>query len=62
MSATQTETRTTASNEALKSFHHLNKDYKYLTPEDAEHFLAKGWLCVPGAIEQEYIDRWMKDL
>jgi len=33
-----------------------------LTQEDAEHFLTKGWLKVPGAIKQEYIDRWMKDM
>ena len=37
-------------------------NYKHLTPEDAEHFLTKGWLRVPGAIKQEYIDKWMEDL
>ena len=36
--------------------------YEHLTAAEAEHFLTKGWLCVPGAIKQEYIDTWMKDL
>lgn len=35
--------------------------YKSLTPEEAEHFLTKGWLCVPGAIKQKYVDSWMND-
>ncbi|KAF2108081.1 hypothetical protein BDV96DRAFT_287512 [Lophiotrema nucula] len=36
--------------------------FKYLTSEDVQHFLTKGWLRVPGAIKQEYIDTWMADL
>ncbi|OAL53052.1 hypothetical protein IQ07DRAFT_585033 [Pyrenochaeta sp. DS3sAY3a] len=40
----------------------LNTEYKYLTPEDEQHFLTKGWLKIPGAIKQEYIDTWIKDL
>lgn len=38
-----------------------NRGYKYLTPEDVDHFLTKGWLRVPGAIKPEYIDKWMED-
>ena len=37
------------------------QDYKYLTPEDVDHFLTRGWLRVPGAIKEEYIDKWMQD-
>lgn len=36
--------------------------YKHLSPEEVNHFLTKGWLCVPGAIKEEYIDKWMQDL
>ncbi|EMR66689.1 hypothetical protein UCREL1_6320 [Eutypa lata UCREL1] len=54
-----TETQTVVSSETPKA---LNQDYKHLTPEDVEHFLTKGWLRVPGAIKEEYIDKWMKDL
>ncbi|KAM0554961.1 hypothetical protein ACHAPJ_006699 [Fusarium lateritium] len=36
--------------------------YKYLTEDDGEHFLHKGWLRVPKAIKEEYIDNWLKDL
>lgn len=36
--------------------------YKHLTPEDVQHFLHKGWLRVPNAIKEEYIEKWMKDL
>ena len=39
-----------------------SRTYKYLTSEDVHQFLVKGWLRVPGAIRQEYIDTWMKDL
>ena len=38
-----------------------NPSYEHLTPEEAEHFLTKGWLLVPGAIKQKYIDTWQKD-
>lgn len=41
--------------------HQVNQDYKYLTPEDVDHFLTKGWLRVPEAIKPEYIDKWMED-
>ena len=40
----------------------LNQNYEHLTPEDVDHFLTKGWLRVPGAIKQEYIDQWLQDL
>lgn len=36
--------------------------YEYLTPEDVEHFLTKGWLRVENAIKPEYLDPWVKDL
>ncbi|KAF4967388.1 hypothetical protein FSARC_5046 [Fusarium sarcochroum] len=36
--------------------------YKHLTEDDVEHFLRKGWLRVPKAIKEEYIDSWLKDL
>jgi hypothetical protein len=36
--------------------------FRYLQPQDAEHFLTHGWLRVPNAIKQEYIDEWMSDL
>lgn len=38
------------------------RQYKHLTPEDQRHFVAHGWLRVPGAIKQKYIDEWMSDL
>ena len=37
-------------------------EYKHLTQEDRQHFLEHGWLRVPGAIKQKYIDEWMADL
>jgi len=37
-------------------------EYKHLTPEEREHFVEHGWLQVKGAIKEEYIDAWMKDL
>jgi len=37
-------------------------EYKHLTPEEREFFVEHGWLKVPGAIKQKYIDEWMKDL
>ena len=39
----------------------VSNEYKYLTSEDVQHFLTKGWLKVPGAIKPEYTDTWMKD-
>lgn len=39
-----------------------NQGYKYLSTSDVDHFLTKGWLLVPNAIKQDYIDSWMKDL
>lgn len=36
--------------------------YRYLTPEDAKHFLEHGWLRIPNAIKACYIDSWMSDL
>ena len=36
--------------------------YNHLTPEEREHFVQHGWLHVPGAIKQQYIDEWMKDI
>jgi hypothetical protein len=47
---------------AFSSKSSINQGYKYLSPEDVDHFLTKGWLRVPGAIKEEYIDKWMKDL
>jgi len=35
--------------------------YKFLTPQEADHFLTHGWLKVPNAIMPEYIDAWMAD-
>lgn len=60
MAVTVTETTTTQT-ESTGS--HSNKyQYQSLTPEEAEHFLTKGWLRIPGAIKEEYVDKWMKDL
>lgn len=39
-----------------------NGTFSHLTPEEADHFLTKGWLRVPGAIKEQYIDEWLKDL
>ncbi|KAL2841226.1 hypothetical protein BJY01DRAFT_217720 [Aspergillus pseudoustus] len=36
--------------------------YEHLIPEDVDHFLTKGWLRGPGAIKEEYMDKWVKDL
>lgn len=36
--------------------------YKYLTQEEADHFLTHGWVRVENAIKPEYIDAWMADL
>lgn len=38
------------------------RKYEHLTPEEREFFVTHGWLKVPGAIKQEYIDSWMSDL
>jgi len=38
------------------------REYKHLSPEERQHFVEHGWLRVPGAIKQKYIDEWMKDL
>jgi hypothetical protein len=38
-----------------------NPNYKYLTPDDVDHFLTKGWLRVPNAIKPEYLT-WADDL
>ncbi|KAF7192816.1 hypothetical protein HII31_05864 [Pseudocercospora fuligena] len=45
-----------------KSLAIAGNKYQHLTPEEADHFLTKGWLHVPNAIKPEYIERWMKDL
>ncbi|KZT54113.1 hypothetical protein CALCODRAFT_524925 [Calocera cornea HHB12733] len=37
-------------------------EYKFLTPEQRQHFLEHGWLLVPGSIPKEHVDRWMKDV
>jgi hypothetical protein len=36
--------------------------YQYLKPEDVQHFLQHGWLRVPDALKQEYVDRWIADM
>jgi hypothetical protein len=54
---TPTASAPTSANDKPK----LNQEYKFLTPEDVDHFLSKGWLRVPGAIRQKYIDQWMED-
>lgn len=38
------------------------REYKHLSQEEREHFVQHGWLRVPGAIKQKYIDEWMKDM
>ena len=38
------------------------RQYKHLSEEEQKHFVEHGWLKVPGAIKQEYIDAWMADL
>ena len=40
----------------------LNKHYKYLTPEDIQHFIEDGWFRVPQAMNEKLVDRWMEDL
>lgn len=40
----------------------VKSPYKSLTPEEAEHFLTKGWLKIENAIKPEYIDKWIEDL
>jgi hypothetical protein len=60
MSATITETPPTVSTEPSEN--KPSQNYKHLTPEDVEHFLTKGWLHVPGAIKEKYVDRWMQDM
>jgi hypothetical protein len=63
MSAITTEAMAPISSDtSIKDESKPNHKYKYLTPEDVEHFLTKGWLRVPGSIKEEYIDRWMQDL
>jgi hypothetical protein len=47
---------------AFSSSSEANQGYKYLSTSDVDHFLTKGWLLVPNAIKQDYIDSWMKDL
>jgi len=37
-------------------------EYKFLTPEQRQHFLEHGWLLVPNSIPREHIDKWMADL
>ena len=37
-------------------------EYKHLTLEEREHFVAHGWLRVPGAIKPEYLEEWMKNV
>lgn len=54
--STTTETQTPISGETSNS-----NNYKHLTTHEVEHFLTKGWLLVPGAIREDYIDKWMKD-
>ena len=34
-------------------------EYKSLSPEERQHFVEHGWLRVPGAIKQKYIDAWL---
>ncbi|KAH8895337.1 hypothetical protein GQ53DRAFT_714962 [Thozetella sp. PMI_491] len=36
--------------------------FKYLTHEEAENFVNKGWLHVPNAINQDMVSKWMADL
>ncbi|WWC58909.1 uncharacterized protein I303_101454 [Kwoniella dejecticola CBS 10117] len=37
-------------------------DYKYLTEEDRAHFLERGWIQVPNAVNPQYLDPWMENL
>ena len=37
------------------------KKYLSLTEEEAQHFLQKGWIKIPKAINPIYIERFMKD-
>ena len=37
------------------------KEYKYLSPEQREHFLAKGYLKIDGAVPEEYLQRFTQD-
>lgn len=37
-------------------------EYKVLTSEERQHFVEHGWLKIPGAIKQKYVDEWMSNL
>lgn len=52
---------------AAKPNEHLSyippkRPFNHITQEEADHFLTHGWLHVPGAIKQEYVDKWVADL
>lgn len=36
--------------------------YKFLKQEDVDHFLEHGWLRIPDAVPQKYIDAWVPDV
>ncbi|KAH8901708.1 hypothetical protein GQ53DRAFT_851719 [Thozetella sp. PMI_491] len=38
------------------------REYKYLSPEERAHFVEHGWLKVPNAINQKYLQEWMANL
>ena len=40
----------------------LNQNYQHLTKAEAEYYIEHGWFKVPGAMNEEIVDRWMADL
>ena len=37
-------------------------EYKYLTPEQREHFLEHGWVKIPKAVNEEYLKRFTENV
>lgn len=61
--ALETPAPTTSGSKPIESFspYPPKLPYKFLTEEDANHFLTHGWLKIPNAINHKYIEDWMKD-
>ena len=37
-------------------------EYKYLTPEQREHFLQHGWIKIPKAVKEEYLKAFTENV
>lgn len=37
-------------------------EYKFLTPEQVEHFMTYGWVSIPDCFTREFATKWTKDL